>query len=301
MPHPGKYFYECPRCGRYSLSGTLKALGDFPGDTATAGLVSHHLRRRQRPVGEPPHLDEYRFPELVESAYPPTPAEQAENLILWLGGALEAPGESIEIESLKHRAIIGAFNDANLRWLLVNARDHGLLEGSIAEAHRAPHRMTLSFAGWQRYQELRRSARDSRRAFMAMRFGDARLDKAYSAFRTGAKRAGFELFRLDENAPAGLIDDRLRVEIHRSRFLVADLTDENAGAYWEAGFAEGLGRPVIYTCREDVFDEGGTHFDTNHHLTVKWSADDLEAASCALAATIRATLPDEAAMEDNSA
>ena len=75
---------------------------------------------------------------------------------------------------------------------------------------------------------------------------------------------------LVQRAKAGSIDERLRVEIRRSRFLIADLTDRNAGAYWEAGFAEGLGKPVIYTCEKSVFEEEKTHFDTNHMHTVLW-------------------------------
>jgi len=35
----------------------------------------------------------------------------------------------------------------------------------------------------------------------------------------------------------------------------------NPGAYWEAGYAEGLGKPVIYTCEEAKFVEA-SHFDT---------------------------------------
>jgi nucleoside 2-deoxyribosyltransferase len=52
--------------------------------------------------------------------------------------------------------------------------------------------------------------------------------------------------------------------------VAADLSDDNAGAYWEAGFAEGLGKPVIYICREGV----NTHFDTDHRRTVRWSTGD---------------------------
>jgi nucleoside 2-deoxyribosyltransferase len=91
-----------------------------------------------------------------------------------------------------------------------------------------------------------------------------------------------------------LIDDRLRVAIRQARFVVADLTHHNRGAYWEAGFAEGLGKPVIYTCRRDVFEDGtaGTHFDTNHHLTVVWEVENLDEAAKKLTATIRSTLPD---------
>ncbi len=91
----------------------------------------------------------------------------------------------------------------------------------------------------------------------------------------------------------------MRVEIKRARFLIADLTHANNGAYWEAGYAEGLGKTVIYTCEQQVFDDRaqGTHFDTNHHLTVKWNPENPDMAVESLKATIRATFP-EAKQED---
>lgn len=54
--------------------------------------------------------------------------------------------------------------------------------------------------------------------------------------------------------------------------LIADLSDNNAGAYLEAGFAEGLRKPVIYVCREDV----KTHFDTDHLHKVTWDLTTLD-------------------------
>jgi hypothetical protein len=166
--------------------------------------------------------------------------------------------------------------------------------------------VALTFDGWELYQTLKRGRSDSRKAFMAMKFGDAVLDNAYkNCFKPAVKATGFDLLRLDEAPKAGLIDDRLRVEILTSRFLITDLTHNNAGAYWEAGFAEGLGKPVIYTCEEKFFKneppyekKGGTHFDTNHHLTVVWNENALNIAAEQLKATIRATLPAEAIMTD---
>jgi nucleoside 2-deoxyribosyltransferase len=147
------------------------------------------------------------------------------------------------------------------------------------------------------FEELQRGKSTSRIAFMAMQFGDAELDGIYKDhFKIGVATSGFDLKRVDEGQPAGLIDDLLRVKIRQCRFLIADLTHQNRGAYWEAGYAEGLGKPVIYTCRKDVFESKseGTHFDTNHHLTVVWERDRLDDAVEKLKATIRATLPDEA-------
>jgi nucleoside 2-deoxyribosyltransferase len=134
---------------------------------------------------------------------------------------------------------------------------------------------------------------------MAMKFGDPELDGVVeNCFKPAIARTGFVLNRLTDGQPAGLIDDQLRVAIRTSRFLISDLTHANNGAYWEAGFAEGLGRPVIYTCRKAEWDERKTHFDTNHLVTIIWDRDNLETAATNLTATVRATLPAEAKMTD---
>ena len=51
-----------------------------------------------------------------------------------------------------------------------------------------------------------------------------------------------------------------------------------SGAYWEAGFGEGLGLPVIYTCEISKWAESKTHFDTNHLVTIIWDPGDLQKA-----------------------
>ena len=38
--------------------------------------------------------------------------------------------------------------------------------------------------------------------------------------------------------------------VRDAAFVISDLTHDNSGAYWEAGYAEGLGKPVIYICEE---------------------------------------------------
>jgi nucleoside 2-deoxyribosyltransferase len=160
-------------------------------------------------------------------------------------------------------------------------------------------------AGWQRFEAIKRAQVESRTAFMAMQFGDKDLNHAVeSCFKPAVNHAGFELRLISEGQPAGLIDDQLRVRLRTSRFVIADLTHANNGAYWEAGFAEGLGRPVIYTCRQkewDEVDERGrrkVHFDTSHLVTIIWDPTKLDEAATRLTATIRATLPGEAKMAD---
>jgi hypothetical protein len=118
--------------------------------------------------------------------------------------------------------------------------------------------LILNMKGWERYEEIRRGNIDSKKAFMAMPFGNQKLDEIYKHFKNAIAQTGFDLQRIDEKPKAGLIDDRLRVEIRTSRFLIAELTEENRGAYWEAGFAEGMGRPVIYSCEKTYFKQAST-------------------------------------------
>jgi hypothetical protein len=66
-----------------------------------------------------------------------------------------------------------------------------------------------------------------------------------------------------------------------------------------AGYAEGLGLPVIYTCEEGIWNEKKTHFDTNHMVTIIWNAANLDAAAANLTATIRATFRSEAKQSDD--
>jgi nucleoside 2-deoxyribosyltransferase len=160
--------------------------------------------------------------------------------------------------------------------------------------------LLLTMDGWARFEALRKARIDSRRAFMAMKFGEDTLDSAVeSAFKPAAMRAGFELRVLTDQQAAGLIDDQIRAALLAARFVVTDLTHGSYGAYWEAGYAEGRGIPVIYTCEKSVWQEKKTHFDTNHLVTIIWSSDELKKAENELVATIRVTLRAEAKQTDD--
>jgi hypothetical protein len=251
--------------------------------------LSHAVRKMQRENG-PPFLTTHIVEEILKGSLP-SPFQQAENLVLWLGTHLNGPGETLSIHPTTHQSIVGSRTPAGFGFVLEHLFDSGMLGGTLSKNIGSTSAdATLTFEGWRYFNQLHRGATSSRKAFMAMKYGDSTLDQCVDRARDALKKTAFTLQRLDDVPKAGLIDDQLRVDIRTSRFLIADLTHENAGAYWEAGFAEGLGKPVIYTCEKSKFDKEKTHFDTNHHLTVPWSADDLPSFEEALKATIRATL-----------
>lgn len=65
------------------------------------------------------------------------------------------------------------------------------------------------------------------------------------------------------------IDDRILAEIRRARFVVADFSGASASVCYEAGFADGLGIPVIPCVREG--EETKLSFDTRQVTHIVWS------------------------------
>lgn len=290
----------CAYCGKFGLTGTLvTTLPNLLLSSDAATKLSHVIRRAHE-TGQQLLLNSYTAEAILQNPLP-RPREQADLLIQWLALNSPGPGEPRELKYDLQGAVVGARSHAGFSMLIEHLKDVGLITGlheTYLSGESVAH-VALTFSGWDYYESLRLGGATYRKAFMAMKFGDPTLNALLNqVLKPAAKRAGFDLFKLDDRPIAGLIDDRMRVEIRASDFVVADLTHDNLGAYWEAGYAEGLGKPVIYTCERSKFEVTRTHFDTNHHLTIVWDAAALDEAGQQLVATIRATLPHLAKLAD---
>ena len=102
------------------------------------------------------------------------------------------------------------------------------------------------------------------------------------------RSCGYDPLRVDGTEHNGKIDDEIVASIRRSRFMIADFSGHRGGAYYEAGFAHGLGIPVIFTCRDA--DIQGLHFDIRQFNTITWNDADLPSACQRLKNRILATL-----------
>lgn len=307
---------DCPRCGIYwpgtHFDVAARRLGQILGGWDPRALhlrsrLSHIVRRQQPESGDGVLLSLDRVDESRLEDPLPSPAEQADGLILWVGDHQKSPAEFLPVPLDLVSAWIGvpvapATRYAGFDWLLAQQEIASIIEqGSSHSRLPTPPQclLRLTMQGWARYEALKHAVVASRTALMAMKFEEEELNRVVNeCFKPAAERAGFMLRPLNDGQSAGSIDDQLRVALRTSRFVIADLTHGNNGAYWEAGFAEGLGRPVIYTCRKAEWIKQRTHFDTNHLMTIIWELQALEKAGRQLTATIRATLPDEARMAD---
>ncbi|TGM04886.1 nucleoside 2-deoxyribosyltransferase [Leptospira barantonii] len=108
----------------------------------------------------------------------------------------------------------------------------------------------------------------SNKVFIAMWF-DPSLDDAFLKMQMACDGNGFIGDRISNKEHNNEISGEILYEIRRSRFLIADVTGQRHGVYFEAGYAMGLGIPVIWSCREDHFKD--VHFDTRQYNHVVWT------------------------------
>jgi hypothetical protein len=125
--------------------------------------------------------------------------------------------------------------------------------------------------GWIEYEARRASNLESLKVFVAMAF-DAQMGSAYhGAIKPAVEACGYRPVRIDQQQFLGKIVDEILGHIRESRFVVADMTLQKGGMYFEGGFAMGLGLPVIWTCRKNEVEK--VHFDTRHYNHLTWDTE----------------------------
>lgn len=291
--------FDCSVCGRFAISRT--ALDDhldtrIPNFTRVKrATLSHKIRLDNQRETKPRMWLSNDLREFVEDGPSlPTPANQATNIIRWIGAQVQETGEPVSTLSPDFQAVIGAASRQFACDLLVELRDRGLVTGLfLTELNGPPHAqdLNLTLPGWELFDQEQKGLISGGYGFIALKFGDPTLDSLINDHvKPALTEIGYQTIDLRDVSQAGVIDNIMRMHIRDCAFLIADLTHENAGAYWEAGFAEGLGKPVLYICEGEKFEKEKTHFDTNHCTTVPWRTGGEAEFVQELIATIRRSL-----------
>lgn len=134
----------------------------------------------------------------------------------------------------------------------------------------------ISAKGWEKASEMEKSESNNQ-GFIAMSFRNETKPISES-FKNVIRKCGYIPRRIDEKEHNNQIVPEILFEISRSKFVVVDVTVPNYGAYYEAGYAEALGKEVIICCREDVFNsDKKPHFDIAQKSSIVWKDEkDLE-------------------------
>ncbi|WP_217351867.1 hypothetical protein [Ruegeria sp. HKCCD8929] len=149
----------------------------------------------------------------------------------------------------------------------------------------------LSYTGHLYASELGVTLSKSDKIFVAMWFGSHEQTTLYhDAIAPAIQNAGYLPVRIDNTEHNEKIDDQIIAEIRKSKAVIVDLTcglakpegwstselvgSPRGGVFYEAGFAKGLGLPVIWTVKADIADvENVVHFDIRQFNQIRWNAD----------------------------
>lgn len=298
---------KCPNCGNFVVSGTAFSMlegGDSSLSKETRTVLAHMIWLMQN--GNAPEISSEHVRIAEKEKLAVSADALIDKLVLAVGKLASKPGQRTQFDALDFTAKLGCADSDSVNFAVQTAKDKGYLNlVDMRSRDGDAYIVSLTYDGWKHYESLRsHPERSTRRGFMAMPFPNAEkgsdypgnvVKPAYEALKKGAAEAGFHLENpLLAEPKSGNIIDHLKVEIRRAKFLVADLTGGNSGVYWEAGFAEGLGRKVIYTCEDSHFDK--IHFDTKQMQTIRWKTNELQEASDLLRDILRNTFPVEASM-----
>ena len=118
--------------------------------------------------------------------------------------------------------------------------------------------------------------------FVAMWFTDTTKEYYERAYKPVLTDLGYEVMRIDEKRFSGSIINEIVSEITDSKAMIADLTGNRGGVYYEAGIARGLqlcNHPIklVLTCKKDYFVKEGVHFDVSgDNIILYEGTDDLK-------------------------
>jgi hypothetical protein len=273
---------DCATCGKYVISSSLYASA-FPLPEHERYRVSYAMKRRQLEGRDAPKLTQHTMPAMIADLPNPATHEKPTLLLSALTLLHSVPGALFNIDDWRERSLACARDDNEMAYFIRSL----IQRGDLADHGAAPGgRWLITRDGWERAARLAARPNVSRAAFVALHFTKEVLDLYASAFAPAIERAGFQPSLANNPAHNEQIDARIVTLIRQSRFVVADVTGARTGVYFEAGYALGHGRPVIWTCRES--SQADMHFDTRQYNHILWKegSDLKEQLYLRIAATI---------------
>lgn len=261
--------YNCATCGPYTITGTAEAT--IANGKKVDPRLSAWIREQQEFDRPPPEITSYTFTKMVSNLPSYTTAQKQLVLLKAIERRTRYPGFEVKLNTWVDYVLAWAANEDEFRYLLKALEERELVV-SPSKTLSGPAEVIITPEGWDYLEKQESEIPFADQAFVAMSFRNE-MDKVWAeGIKRGIENAGYRAVRVDKEPHIDRIDAKIVSEIKNSRFLVADVTGQNQGVYFEAGFALGLGRPVIWTIRKDRLDK--VHFDTRQYNHIVWETTD---------------------------
>lgn len=278
-------FVDCRRCGRFYIEGRL--FGEFessfnqPGYKELLPYLSAYTRQFSE-AGSNCEVDTTNWKNLARSHRSTSVSRKFDRLLKLIADRSARPGDEVKIDWYYDSPLIDAYDTNEINYFLQHGEKLGFLRSiDLLEF------VLLTIDGWKHLEQQATSGGIPGRCFMAMWFDDS-MDDAYNTgiYPALKEDCGLDPLRIDRVEHNEKIDDKIIMEIRSSQILVADFTGQRQGVYFEAGYAMGIGRPVIWACKDA--DLQNAHFDTRQYNHISWT--DPQDLRVKLANRIKATI-----------
>ncbi len=211
-------------------------------------------------------LDTENFQRLAESQQAIRISEKLDRILKLIASQCKYPGGNAEVHADVNYPLVAGQDASELLEYCNELEKRSLIE-VVAQGGTVLF-CKPTIAGWQALEPSLQLGGMPGTCFIAMWFDPSMNEAFEQGFDPAVRDSGFKPVRIDRVEHNNAITDEIMAGIRGAEFTVADFTGHRAGVYYEAGFARGLGRHVVYCCREDSFNE--RHFDTSVINHVVW-------------------------------
>ncbi len=271
---------RCPACGNYIAPFRI----EFAFVNSENSYLISGITRNYYEINKAPFKITYQmisdgnsedFQTKIISQEPKTVLGKAELFLQYIAHRSDYPGYMVEILLSRDYPICFCRNADELWFYINHLKEIGVIEGEFFA--KDPSSLSLTAEGWQKIESMTKPNIESNQAFVAMWF-DPTMDEAFEKgiLPLGDKNeTGFKMVLINQKHFNDKICDHILAEIKQSRFVIADCTGLRHAVLFEAGYAMGLGLPVIFTCKEGT--DIKKCFDTDHYNHIVWKdAEDLK-------------------------
>lgn len=259
---------NCPRCKKFNITYVaLSSLHEKPESKISAWIRNLNEQERDVPLITTDTVQD------IQAGLPDySPREKQLILLKNIERKTEYPGQRVMLDFRYDIPLAWASTDEEFLYYINYLQDRGFLNSNMS----APcFYVTITPDGWDYLEQHDRRIEERTQAFVAMSFSEDLKPIWEGPIFNAIKKAGYKPYRVDAEPHIDRIDVKIISEIKNSRFIVADITEQKRGVYFEAGYALGMGLSVIWCVRKD--DLENAHFDTRQYNHIVWeTAEDLE-------------------------
>lgn len=278
------YTWWDPACGIYGISESVKRALDE--DAQKKRSIAYILAQRKcrgysRPIKimnpekdyplEPNSRWAMGTVDNLFAEYPKSTAQVIDEAFYNITRLALHPSDVIEISN-KSCFLAYAHDNISRIYMIDQLKHLGLI--TMLNQSGDGSTFTVNAQGWKSVSEMERENKgNSDQAFVAMWFDPTMVEYFEKGILLSVNRdCGYVCKRIDLKEHNNKICDEIVTEIRRSRFVIADFSGNRGGVYYEAGFAHGLGIPVIWTVHKDHLSK--VHFDTRQYNHIVYETPD---------------------------